>query len=143
MSDILLPLPAALTAPVAQLQTDLNTGLQDASGVVANISATDSAAIVSDARAVESAAAPLMYGSDCTVASPAADAAVSAAAIANIVIQPTPGGTTFRAINPNLVALAAQYLSDPAQWPAIATASGIYPPDPQPIGSFTIVIPST
>lgn len=143
VTDVLFEVPAALQPAVTQLQTDLDTGLQDASGVIADIDPADSAAIVADARAVEAAAAPLMYGADCTLASPAADMAIRAAAIANLVIQPTPTRQQFRAINPNLYALAAQYLNDVTRWEDIADASGIYPPDPQPIGQFLIVIPSS
>lgn len=142
MTDVTipLPLPFQVEIPVEQLQADIAAGLQDAGGLVANIPAGDVLVIASDVIAVEAAAAALFNSSDATVASPALDAFYNAAAIGLTIQQPA-AGQKLILINPNLFRLAGQYLGDFSRWQEIATASGLTPPDPQPIGQFTIVIP--
>lgn len=140
-ANVLLPLPAPLRAPVTQLQTDLSQALRNGHGLLARVPAADVAAVYADAQLIIQVAQPLIAGTDATVASPALDTEMRAAAAANLMTLPNPGGIQIRAVNPNLFALAAQYLGNPALWQSIATASGITPPDPQPTGSFLIIIP--
>ena len=72
----------------------------------------------------------------------ALDAVNYAIAIGIIVNLAVNGGTVtaLNVINPNLMALAAQYYGDATQWRTIANANGLT--DPQPIGQFTLQIPS-
>ena len=139
-ASVLLPLPAQLVAPVAQLQADVAAGLQDGGGLVEQIPSNDAAAINGDVLAVEQAAAALFDSSDSTIASPALDAYYNAGAVAIVIAEPKATSTRLVLINPDLFALAQQYLGDYARWQEIAVSSGINPPDPQPVGLFTIVI---
>ena len=137
-----LPLPSPLTAPVTKLQTDLTIALSDARGVVGNISSIDVDKVVQDVVALNDAAAPLIALSDATVASPARDAVVSGAAAQVIVQRPKNIAVFLRVINPNLFLLAARYLGDARRWQDVAQASGMAL-DPQPNGTFSIIIPSS
>jgi hypothetical protein len=140
-TTVSLPLPSALATPVTTLQTDLQAGLSDGNRVIANIPATDALLIAADVAALNTAAEPLITGTDATVASPAVDATIWAGAIGTLVGQPSYTKRVLRLVNPNLFLLAAQYLGDPRRWQDIAAASNL-PPDPQPIGMYQIVIPS-
>lgn len=140
--NISLPLPASLVTPVGVLQDDITASLQDAGGLVAQMPDGDVLAIGSDVKAVVTAAAPLVAGTDATQASPAIDAANAAQAVGIIVGQSVSGqARKLVLMNPNLFRLAGQYYGDPTRWQEIATASNLSPPDPQPIGTFLIVIP--
>ncbi len=141
-ASVLLPLPSALADPVAQLQADITAALQDAQGLVAQIPSNDAAAINADVLAVEQAAVNLANDPNSTIASPALDAYFNAAAVAVIIAEPKATTRKLVLINPNLYALAGQYLGDYARWQEIAAASGMNPIDPQPVGEFTIVIPA-
>lgn len=72
----------------------------------------------------------------------ALDAVNYAIAIGIIVNLAVNGGTAtnINVINPNLMALAAQYYGDATQWRTIASANGLT--DPQPTGQFLLNIPS-
>ena len=73
----------------------------------------------------------------------AIDAVNYAVAIGIIVNLAVNGGTsnTINVINPNLMALAAQYYGDATQWRIIADANNLT--DPQPIGLFNnLIIPT-
>jgi hypothetical protein len=142
-TSVLLPLPAGLVGPAEQLQTDLAAAMLDAGGLVEQIPSADVAAINDDVIAVERAAVVLANNSDSTVASPALDAYFTAAAIAGIISEPKATPRKMVMINPNLFMLAVQYLNDYARWQEIAAASGMNPPDPQPIGQFTVIIPAS
>jgi hypothetical protein len=65
--------------------------------------------------------------------------AIAIGIIVNLAVN---GGTstTINVINPNLMALAAQYYGDATQWRTIAYANNLT--DPQPIGQFSLVIPT-
>lgn len=74
--------------------------------------------------------------------SAALDAVNYAIAIGIIVNLSVNGGTAtnINVINPNLMALAAQYYGDATKWRIIADANGLT--DPQPTGQFSLNIPS-
>lgn len=137
-----LALPSTLTAPTAAVDTAVSTGLLQANGVVAAMTAASVAAIAAASASVVIAAAPLIAGIDATEASPAIDAAAYSIGVAAITAQPNGAGRQLQGVvNPNLFMLAAQYLGDAALWLSIATASGISPPDPLPTGIYTLTIP--
>jgi hypothetical protein len=137
-----LPLPFVLDADAVAVTTAVSIGLLNGNGTVAGISATDEAAIVLEAYLLEQAAAPLIAGTDPTQASPALDISAQAACMAAIVASTTAPARQFNMVNPNLFVVAAMYLGDSSLWQQIAAASGL-PPDPQPIGMFLIVVPTT
>jgi hypothetical protein len=131
----LVPLANALTGAV-------QTGLLTGNGTVAGISGVNAVAINTAATVLQTAAAPIVVGTDPTQASPAADLVSYSIAVTNIVAAPTASVRQMEMINPNLFQVAGQYLNDPTLWEQIATASGL-PPDPQPIGQFLIRVPAT
>lgn len=141
-TPVLLPLPPSLVDPVAQLQADIKAALLDANGLVEQIPNNDLAAIDADVLAVEQAAVALANDPDFTVASPALDAYFNAGIVSTIIAEPKATSRRIVMINPNLFLLAGQYLGDYARWQEIAAASNMNPIDPQPIGEFTITIPS-
>lgn len=137
-----MPPPAAIQPFVTTLQNDLTTALNDANKIVTNISAADAATVQTDIQNLENAIAPILLGTDATQASPSIDAQISAGAIGVLVGQPSYMVTRLFLANPNLFLLAAQYLGDATLWETIATASNL-PYDPQPIGTFQIIIPNS
>lgn len=136
-----IDLPPSLSGPAGDLSDSVDSGLLDGNGTVDGISTADAGTISTSVDEVQTATAPLIAGIDPLAASAALDLAARAACIAAIVASPQTPARKLRMINPNLFAVAGQYLGDSALWMKIASASGL-PPDPQPIGAFTIVVPS-
>jgi len=136
-----LALPSSLSGPAASLTASVQTGLQNGNGTVIGISQENETAIESSVTAIQTAAAPLIAGSDPTQASPALDLTAQAACIGAIIASPQAPARQLRMVNPNLFVVAAMYLGDATLWDEIADASGL-PPDPQPIGIFTITVPT-
>lgn len=135
-----LALPVPLSVGANALLDAVSLGLLNGDGTVAGIDTTDAQAINAAALALEATCLPYSLGTDPTTASPALDLSVRATAINQIVGNPASGVRLVQAINPNLFALAQQFYGNATQWTQIATASGL-PPDPQPIGSFTLTVP--
>jgi hypothetical protein len=136
-----LPLPGTLGDTAQAMLDAVSTGLINGDGTVAGISATDAAAINVAAVAVENACLPYSLGTNPANASPALDLNVQAVSINQIVGNPTSGVRLVQTVNPNLFAVAAQYLGDARLWPSICAASNL-PPDPQPVGAFTLTVPA-
>ena len=136
-----LTLPISLGAPATDLTDSIQTGLLGGDGTVDGISAANQAAIQSNIAAIQTAAAPLIAGADPTQASPALDLSAQAACLGAIIASPQAPARTLNMVNPNLFAVACQFLGDAQLWQQITEASGL-PPDPQPIGMFTITVPT-
>jgi hypothetical protein len=138
----LMPPPASVVSNISQLQNDLQTALDNANNIVTNISPSDIATIQSDVTVLEGTVSGILTGYDATQASPAIDAQISAESIGVLVGMPNYMVTRLTLVNPNLFLLAAQYLGDATLWENIAEASNL-PYDPQPIGTFQVIIPNT
>lgn len=111
-------------------------------GVVSDIPVDQAATIYAAAQALLAAAQPLTADPNPSVASPSLDLVGYASSIVNIVRSSETTQTTLQVVNPNLFLVAAQYYGDSTRWRQIATASGIVPPDPMPIGQFVLVVPN-
>lgn len=136
-----LSLPATVGAFATTMLSTVSQALLNGNGTVAGIDAEDATAITLTTTAVIDACLPYSLGADPTTSSPCLDMSVRATAINQIVGNPASGQRLVRAVNPNLFAVAQQYLGDASLWQDIATASGL-PPDPQPIGTFTLTVPA-
>lgn len=87
--------------------------------------------------------APLMASPDPFVSSSATVLNNTATIISRTLSQAGPIQAELNVQDPNLPALAAQYLGSASAWTDIVDANpGVLPLDPQPLGTFTIVIPS-
>lgn len=136
-------LPPTLQLPLQTFITDTSTALLNSLNIPSDISFNDAQRIYSDAQALLAVATPLSQSSDPTLASPAQDTISYVSTITTAVANPsTQNVTIIQAINPNLLRVAAQYYGDHTKWQVIADASGISPPDPQPVGQFALVIPT-
>lgn len=136
-----LALPPTLAGPSAGLDSAVAAGLQNGDGTVAGIPPAYAAGIAAAVASVQASSAPLIAGTDATLASPAIDLSARAAAVGVVVASPKAAVRYLTLINPNLFALAGQYLGDPTKWGDIAAASGLS--DPQPVGLFTITVPAS
>jgi hypothetical protein len=135
-----LSLPGTLADNAQALLDSVSVGLLNGNGTVAGISTADAATINAAALALENACLPYSLGTDPTTASPALDLSVRGTAVNQIIGNPAGGVRLVQAVNPNLFALAAQYLGNAGLWESIASASNL-PPDPQPVGTFTLTVP--
>lgn len=125
---------------VTALLAAVNTALLAASGNPAfAISALSQLAITSAASAVLTACNPLILSADPTISSPAADLAAYVSLLNTLATASEAPRWQVRIINPNLPLLAAQYYGDATQWNRIASYNGLS--DPQPIGTFQLLIP--
>lgn len=137
-----LPIDVSLVTPAANLDVAVSAGLLDSDGVVAGMSSSDVSGITGAAAVIVSTAAVVAAGANPSLASSALDLAAYAVQVAGVSSQPQRATIKLLGVvNPNLFSIAAQYLGDASQWLAVARASGISPPDPLPIGVFTIVVP--
>jgi hypothetical protein len=136
-----LACPEPLLAPSVLFTATVQAGLLAGNGTVAGIPRTNAVAIDVGAVAVQVAAAPLIASTDATEASPAIDMAAYATLATLTVGAPGQPATVLRTVNPNLYAIAQQYLGDATLWEEIALASGL-PLDPQPIGQVTLLLPA-
>jgi hypothetical protein len=134
------PLPPMMQVSVAQINADIAQSVKDGGGVVAKIPPQDQTQLQTDSAAVSTAAAPAIAGTDATQASPALDVSAYATAATNVATLPKPAQVTTVTINPDMMALAQQYLGDATRWQEI-TALNNLPPDPMPQGQFTLLIP--
>jgi len=89
---------------------------------------------------VQTTAKPYVQSTDPTVSAPAAAVSVQAGTISNLVGTPNNTKWTLRQVNPNLPAIAAQYLGSASRWSDIASLNGLT--DPHPIGIYNLVIPT-
>lgn len=128
-----------VAAPVIGLIAAVNTALLLADGVVSAIDLAGQIAIQAAAEAVALATAPLQALADAVLSSPAADIAARAIVISNLVTSGQVPRWVIQSVNPNLMAVSAQYYGDATLWRNIAEANGLN--DPQPIGNFQLMIP--
>jgi len=131
--------PASLIDPASALTTAVATGLLTGNGTVAGISRANATAITVASVLVQTVAAPIIQGDDPAQSSPAFDLNARAMTINAVVAGPNATARQMLMINPNLFAVAGQYLGDFQLWQEIAMASGLT--DPQPIGQFLITVP--
>lgn len=136
-----LSLPATLATGAQGLLDIVSGALLNGDGTVAGIDPEDALAINVASLALETLCLPYSLGTDPTAASPALDLSVRAVAINQVVGNPASGVRIVQAINPNLFALAQRFYGDASLWPQITAASGL-PPDPQPVGQFTLTVPA-
>jgi hypothetical protein len=138
-SLVLQAVSVAIGGPIGDLLTEVQNDLSAAGGNIGNLTSDNRAAIYQNSLASLAALAPYQASVDPQQSSIAWDAAARVSAIQQIVSAPQPAVATQNTVNPNLVVLAAQYYGDGTQWRKIAAANGMS--DPQPIGSYNIVIP--
>lgn len=142
----LFTMPPSLVAPVTVLLDSVSLALAQANGTVDNIGAVNAALIQANAAAVVTAATPLLNAADPEISYMAQASATTATLIGALVQHPIVAPfQSIQVINPNMPALAAQYLGDANRWQDIAqfnigTFGNI--PDPLPVGSFLINIPN-
>lgn len=143
ITQFYMPLPPTLAAPINTMVSDTFSALQAANGQLTNIPFNSAAQIYADAAAIRTIAVPLTQSDDPTVASSALDVLGYVGSIVFGVQSPTGQPVdTVEVTNPNLFSLAAQYYNDATLWQKIADANNINPPDPMPVGQFSLVIPS-
>ena len=140
--DSAFPTPPQLQAPMVTLFATTSQAVSASYGVISDIPPSSAAAIYAAANALLAAAQPLVASTNPAVSSPAIDISGYAGSIANLVRSSQNTQTTVQAVNPNLMTVAAQYYGDATKWRQIAAASNISPPDPLPIGQFTLVVPN-
>jgi hypothetical protein len=132
-------LAAELGGPVGFLVSQVQGSIAAAGGVIGNVTSINQQAIYQASLAALAACAPYLVSPDPTQSSPASDAASRIQAIQTIMGAAQPTKAVLQTINPNLLVLAAQYYGDATQWRTIANANGLA--DPQPTGSYSLVIP--
>jgi hypothetical protein len=110
-----------------------------AAGGFSNMSAPTQQNLAALSQTTMTALAPYQTSPNPVISSPASDAAARVQAIGNLMTAAQPAIAVVQTINPNLVSLAAVYYSNAAMWRTIAAANGLS--DPQPTGSFALVIP--
>lgn len=135
-------MPPALFPLAVTLFSTTQLAVVDSFGIVANIPPSSAAAIYAAAQALLDAAQPLAASTSPFISSPSLDLVGYASSIVNIVRLSEATQTTLQVVNPNLFLVAAQYYGDATRWRQIAVASSISPPDPMPIGQFTLTIPA-
>lgn len=144
VSNVPFLLPVGLSDPVvADLVSTVQAALSSSNGIVDNISAADQQGIAAAVLAVQTAGQSILSSATASSADAyMAVAAMNAATlVGQIVAAPNTPTVTVQVVNPILPALAAQYLGDASLWQDIAYVNSINPPDPMPIGSFSLLIP--
>lgn len=131
---------SAIDDAAAAIQAAVQIGLQQGDGTVAGISADNAAAITAAVADLQAIAVPIIAGTDAAAASQALDMSARAAIILTVLAAPGAGVRLVQAVNPNLFAVAVQYLGDASRWLEIARASGVT--DPQPVGLFALTVPA-
>lgn len=129
----------ALTNPINSVLSAVDLALAASQGLIALMTNLQRLAIQTATQALLIATAPLQAILDPLIASPAWDIAARAMVINNLVTQAQTPKWVVPAVNPNLMALSAQYYGNAAAWRTIATANGLS--DPQPVGNFQLLIP--
>ncbi len=115
----------------------MQSGIQAASGN--KLAAADQLAITAASASALAVCVPLTLSSDPTISSPASDLAAYIKLLGTLATASVAPRWQVDAINPNLMLLAAQYYGDATQWQTIASYNGLS--DPQPIGTFQLLIP--
>lgn len=138
-----LLVPAALRFVAAQISLAVTAAIIQANGSAQGITSTTQASLQAQISALQLSLQPTINGSDYGAASGATILSASLSTLSTVlnssnVVAPL---TTLTVTNPNLYQLAAQYYSDNTLWPLIAQQNNFQ--DAFPIGTFTIVIPST
>jgi hypothetical protein len=129
----------AIGGPVGFLISQTLDAVSAAGGNINQISASNQQQNQLASIAAMTAVAPYQLSPNPVLSSPANDAASRITAIQNLMTAAQPAVATIQTINPNLVTLSAQYYGDASRWRSIAAANGLA--DPQPIGSYNLVIP--
>ena len=129
-----------LAAQVFLLLDEVSNALLLASSIVAAIASDKRSTIRMQCGVVQATAKPYTQSADPSVSAPAAFVGVQAATIANVMTAPGATKWTVRQVNPNLPAIAAQYLGSASRWTDIATLNGLT--DPHPVGIYTLTIPA-
>lgn len=131
----------AIGGPAGAVLLQVQELIYASGGSIAGLSGNDKHDIFQSTVGALAACAPYQASNNPALSSPASDAAARIKAIQNIMTVAAPPVTVIHTINPNLMALSAQYYSDASQWRTIANANGLS--DPQPTGSFNLTIPQS
>lgn len=131
----------AIGGPAGAVLLQVQSLVYGAGGSIGGISNNDKQSIFQSTVGALAACAPYQASDNPALSSPASDAASRLQAIQTIMSAAAPPVTVIHTINPNLLVLAAQYYGDATLWQTIANANGLS--DPQPIGSFNLIIPPT
>jgi len=110
-----------------------------AGGNINNITAPNRQIVITSSQSALDAMRPYQNSNNSVLSSPVADATARVQAVRNIMTAAQPTKAVVQTINPNLFVLAAQYYGDATAWRTIANANGLA--DPQPTGSYSLVIP--
>jgi hypothetical protein len=108
-------------------------------GSISALSNGDKQVIFQSTLGALAAIHPYRLSNDAVLSSPAAEASARIKAIQDLMVLASPPRTVIHTVNPNLTVLAAQHYGDASQWRKIANANGLA--DPQPTGSYNLVIP--
>lgn len=128
-----------LLDPINAILGLIDAALAISQGIIALIDNLQSLAIQAAIGALTLACAPLLLSIDPLISSPAWDIASRALVINNLLTTAQAPRWTVQVVNPNLMALSAQYYGDCTLWETIALANNLA--DPQPIGAFELLIP--
>ena len=126
-----------VAGPVGALVGAVQAGILAATGNT--LAAADQLAITAAAATALAVCVPLTLSADPTISSPASDLAAYITLLGTLATASDAPRWQVGAINPNLMLLAAQYYGDATQWQRIASYNGLS--DPQPIGTFQLLIP--
>lgn len=138
-----LLIPATLRFAAAQISLAVTTAIIQANGSAQGITSNTQAVLQAQISAEQLALQPTINGSDFGAASGAIILSASLSTLSTVLntSNTSPPVTTITVTNPNLYQLAAQYYGDNTLWPLIAQQNNFQ--DAFPLGTFTIVIPST
>lgn len=138
-----LALPAGVRFAAAQIALAVTAAVIQANGSANGITSETQASIQGQIGALQLTLQPIANGTDYAAASGATILSASLSTLSTVLNtgNTSPPVTTITVTNPNLYQLASQYYGDNTLWPLIAQQNNFQ--DAFPMGTFTIVIPST
>lgn len=133
-------LPSATSAAITSWFSTIDAALFPAAGVLTAIAPTDASAIATAGAAISGLLAVSGNSTNLTTASSAQALLAGVKAITTLITPATTTKQVVQTVNPQYPALAAAYLGDATQWPAVAAANGTS--DAQATGIKATVIPN-
>lgn len=129
----------AIGGPAGLVLSQVQDLIYASGGSIGGLSVSNKQAIVQSTLGALAASQPYQNSDNPALSSPAADVAARIKAIHDLMNLAAPPVTVIHTINPNLLVLAAQHYGRADQWRVIANANGLS--DPQPTGSYNLIIP--
>jgi hypothetical protein len=136
-------LPAILLGAAAAITQAVTAAIIQANGSAQGITSETQAMLQGQITALQTSLQPYVNGSDYGAATAAINLSNSLNTL-SVALMPSNYAipiATITVTNPNLPMLASQYYGDDTLWPLIAQQNNLQ--DMFPIGTFTLVIPST